>query len=153
WYQFVGTSTANVTCQYADQRQLALGDGLFRRKNDCEVSRATAESFPEVRFAQGVGGSRPNCADNFGGETSGAAKAQTLTETELDMPWSRGAHVKIRKEAFVMQNKSSSQTTSMNLDGDCGGQYGAAAHGTAGAHYADTTTVTVDKFKVNFAAG
>jgi hypothetical protein len=153
WYFFTGSSTASVNCQYTEQRQLALGEGLFRRKNDCEVSTTTAQSFPAVVFSAGRSGTRPNCADNFGGETSGAAKAQVLTETELDTPWSRGAHVKVRKEAFVMQNKSSSRTTSMNLEGDCGGQYGPAAHGTAGAHYADTSTETVDKFKVNYAAG
>jgi hypothetical protein len=153
WYFFTGSSSARVNCVYTDQRQLPLGEGLFRRKNDCEVSTTTAQSFPAVVFAQGKGGSRPNCADNFGGETTGAAKAQVLTETELDISWSRAAHVKIRKEAFVMQNKSSSRTTSLNLEGDCGGQYGPAAHGTAGAHYADTSTETVDKFKVNYAAG
>lgn len=153
WYFFTGASSASVKCQYTEQRQLPLGEGLFRRKNDCGVSTATAESFPEIMFSPGRNGKRPDCADNFGGETSGAAKAHVLTETELDIPWSRGAHVKIRKEAFVMQNKSSSRTTSLNLDGDCGGQYGPAAHGTAGAHYADTTTETVDRFKVNFAAG
>jgi hypothetical protein len=119
WYT-AGSATATTTCG-------------MNSKNKCVVLNAVSQNNTLSDIQQ------TKCnSTGFGAGGTGNAVIQMLSDGTDNV----GTHLGTATTLYAVTTNSGNSNSGLQVDGTCAGDYGVAAHGTAGVHYTANSSAT-----------